>query len=96
MNVPQGFNGLAFEADHGVVCWVEDGELKTSEPVANFEQKVAENVAKYGPLAAKEARQIAFQKEADPLFFAWQRGENTEQAWIDKVAEIRARYPYPA
>jgi uncharacterized protein (DUF1501 family) len=42
------------------------------------------------------ARQQAFQVEADPLFFAWQRGENSEQAWIDKVAEIRARYPYTA
>jgi len=39
-------------------------------------------------------RRTAFQTEADPLFFEWQRGENTEQAWRDKCAEIRARYPY--
>jgi len=45
-------------------------------------------------LEAKEKRQKAFQDEADPLFFGWQRGENTEQEWLDKVAEIRARYPY--
>ena len=44
----------------------------------------------------ESARFAAFQREADPLFFGWQRGENTEQEWLDKVAEIRGRYPYPA
>jgi hypothetical protein len=43
----------------------------------------------------QDARQSAFQREADPLFFKVQRGEATEQEWLDKVAEIRARYPYP-
>lgn len=42
----------------------------------------------------RAARRNAFQAEADPLYFAWQRGEGTEQAWLDKCAEIRARYPY--
>lgn len=45
---------------------------------------------------ARRGRQAAYQVEADPLYFGWQRGENTEQAWLDKVAEIRDRYPYPA
>lgn len=45
---------------------------------------------------AKERRRAAYATEADPLFFGWQRGENTEQEWLDKVAEIRAKYPYPA
>ena len=44
----------------------------------------------------KRARQAAYQAEADPLYFGWQRGENTEQDWLDKVADIRARYPYPS
>ena len=38
-------------------------------------------------------RQAAYQAEADPLFFKWQRGESTEQAWLDKIAAIRQRYP---
>jgi len=42
-----------------------------------------------------EARRTAYQAESDPLFFQWQRGETTEQAWKDKVAEIQARYPEP-
>lgn len=43
---------------------------------------------------AERQRAEAFVKEADPLFFGWQRGENTEQVWLDKVAEIRERFPY--
>lgn len=43
---------------------------------------------------ARRSRLAAFRDEADPLFFGWQRGENTEQAWLDKCAEIRARLPY--
>jgi len=40
-------------------------------------------------------RRQAFQQEADPLFFKWQRGEATEQEWLGKVQQIRERYPYP-
>lgn len=43
---------------------------------------------------ARQRRLLAFRDEADPLFFGWQRGENTEQAWLDKCEEIRQRFPY--
>jgi hypothetical protein len=46
--------------------------------------------------AAQAARQAAYTAEADPLFFKYQRGEVTEAEWLDKIEEIRARYPYPA
>lgn len=38
-------------------------------------------------------RQMAYQKEADPLFFKWQAGEGTEADWLAKREEIRIRYP---
>ena len=41
------------------------------------------------------ARRAAYAAEADPLFFASQRGEATEADWLAKVAEIKARFPYP-
>ena len=44
--------------------------------------------------AARRHRAVAFRDEADPLFFGWQRGENTEQEWLDKCEEIRQRFPY--
>jgi hypothetical protein len=43
----------------------------------------------------KSARAKAYAKEADPLFFVAQRGEATEAEWLAKVAEIKARFPYP-
>jgi hypothetical protein len=40
-------------------------------------------------------RATAYALEADPLFFQAQRGKATQQQWLDKIAEIEARYPYP-
>lgn len=46
--------------------------------------------------AEQEAnRQASYAKEADPLFFLAQRGEATTEEWLAKIAEIKARYPYP-
>ena len=45
--------------------------------------------------AVDQARQAAYQQEADPIFFQSQRGKKTEQEWLDKIAEIDARLPYP-
>jgi hypothetical protein len=38
-------------------------------------------------------RHAAYVAEADPIFFMSQRGEATQQQWLDKVAEIKARWP---
>lgn len=44
---------------------------------------------------AEQSRAAAYRSEADPLFFKSQRGEATTAEWEAKVAEIKARYPYP-
>lgn len=41
--------------------------------------------------SVEEVRRFWYQVESDPLYFKWKRGESTEQAWLDKVAEIKAR-----
>jgi hypothetical protein len=46
-------------------------------------------------ISVEAQRQLAFQQEADPLFFKWRAGEGTEEAWLAKRQEIRDRYPYP-
>ena len=43
--------------------------------------------------AIQTQRRAVLSAEADPLFFKWQRGEATEQEWLDKVQQIRERYP---
>ena len=44
---------------------------------------------------AEDFRAAAYRSEADPLFFKAQRGEATTDEWTAKVAEIKARFPYP-
>jgi hypothetical protein len=54
------------------------------DPVKAAAKKAAE---------AEANRKAAYTAEADPLFFRSQRGEIEEQVWLDKIAEIKARYP---
>ena len=38
-------------------------------------------------------RKIAYHLEADPLFFKYQRGEVTKEEWLNKIQEIKDKYP---
>jgi hypothetical protein len=42
-----------------------------------------------------ELRRLEYQKVSDPLFFAYQRGEATEQEWLDAVQAVKDKYPNP-
>jgi hypothetical protein len=42
---------------------------------------------------ADSSRAEAYRNESDPIYFKWQRGEALYEDWLDKVDEIRARYP---
>lgn len=44
-----------------------------------------------------EQRQLAYQRESDPIFMEAQRDSSrTLDEWNAKVEEIKARYPYPS
>jgi hypothetical protein len=43
----------------------------------------------------EQARQQAYQQTADPLFFEYQRGDATEQEWLDAVQAVKDAHPYP-
>jgi hypothetical protein len=43
----------------------------------------------------QENRRQAYIRDADPLFFGYQRGENTEQEWLDAVQAVKDAHPYP-
>jgi hypothetical protein len=40
-------------------------------------------------------RQVAYRLSADPIFFEFQRGEVTEQDWLDAVQAVKDANPYP-
>ena len=44
---------------------------------------------------ARKNRAEAYRVESDPIFLQWQRGDATEQEWLDKIAEIKERFPKP-
>ena len=74
------------------LTWLSDTPKPTQEeldaawPQVQYEQQRAE---------IETQRRNAYTQEADPLFFSYQRGEATEQDWLDAVESIKARYPYP-
>lgn len=72
---------------------VERQRWETTWTVRN---KTADELANQAASNAKRVeaqRADAYRNEADPLFFKSQRGEVSVQIWLDKVAEIKARYP---
>ena len=67
--------------------WVQVWEVSDAT-----EEEIAERKAEINA-QAEANRAEAYRNESDPLFFKWQRGEATEEEWLYKVSEIRARYP---
>ena len=74
------------------LTWLSDtakptqAELDAQWPQVNYDFQVA---------AVEADRRAAYETQSDPLFFEWQRGDGTEQAWLDAVAAVKAAYPYP-
>ena len=73
---------------------VQTGEVTTVPLTA---EEIAERSQPYVPTQQEQEnfRATAYRLEADPLFFKAQRGEATTDEWTAKVAEIKARFPYP-
>ena len=67
----------------------------TQPTAAEIEAEIARLTAEQPRKEAEANRAAAYRLEADPLFFKTQRGEATTDEWTAKVAEIKARFPYP-
>jgi hypothetical protein len=75
----------AFDAD-GNPVQLDQAKVDAAAIIVAQEQALA---------TAQRNRAAAYTTEADPLFFKAQRGEASIEKWQAKVAEIRARHPYP-
>jgi hypothetical protein len=72
--------------------------------VADFEEKTYTKVWSFNPIPEvsmeehntqmQQLRAEAYKVESDPLALKYLRDECTKQDWLDKIAEIRVRYPY--
>jgi hypothetical protein len=73
--------------------WLD--QLQTQPTEAEIQAELDRLIAEQPLKIAQNQRAAAYAVEADPLFFKAQRGEIAIDEWHAKVAEIRARFPYP-
>ena len=99
-DLPDGATTVEPENHIGESYWLEDGSQHVMDklgpmPEGVFLEKPAPKPPTEAEIAAAvtAARASAYRNEADPLFFKVQRGEATNDEWLAKVAEIKARYP---
>ena len=78
--------------DYAGLTWLSDSpkptqaELDAAWPEVQYQRAYAQ---------VEQERHAAYITDADPLFFKWQRGTGTEQAWRDAVQAVKDAHPYP-
>jgi len=78
--------------DYAALDWQDDSKKPTkAELLALWPVVQAEEAHRVVELARAEAHR----KISDPLFFQYQRGEVTEQEWLDTVQAVKDAHPYP-
>jgi hypothetical protein len=85
--------GAAWVVRGDEVEWLDTEQTEPTE--AEIAAEVTRLTAEQPRKEAEANRAAAYAAEADPLFFKAQRGEATTDEWTAKVAEIKARFPYP-
>jgi hypothetical protein len=68
--------------------WTQVWQVTDATP-----EEVAARTAEYNE-NQKQQRLYAYERESDPIFFKWQRGEGTQQEWLDAVELVKQQYPY--
>ena len=75
------------------LTWLSDTPKPT---LAELQGEWAQVEYEVAYAAVQKQRQAAYQSESDPVFFDFQRGEVTEQDWLDAVQAVKDAHPYPA
>jgi hypothetical protein len=61
-------------------------ELDAAWPQVDYKNQVA---------MVETTRRIQYEAQSDGLFFEWQRGTNTKEAWEAAVQAVKDANPYP-
>lgn len=78
--------------DYSGLEWLDESPKPTE---AELEALWLEVQAETARAEVERARQAAYQQIADPVFFEYQRGDKTEQEWLDAVQAVKDAHPYP-
>jgi len=68
--------------------WTQVWQVSDATPEEIAERKAQKNES------IKQARSEEYKNYSDPLFFKWQRGEGSEEDWLDAVQQIKELLPY--
>ena len=74
------------------LTWLSDSPKPTKKALEAAWPEVQTEIARE---VVEQARQVAYQTESDPIFFEYQRGDKTEQEWLDAVQAVKDAHPYP-
>jgi len=78
--------------DYTGLTWVSDTPKPTKKALEALWAEVQYETA-YARV--EQARRAEYQATTDPMFFEFQRGDVTEQAWLDAVQAVKDANPYP-
>jgi len=78
--------------DYTGLTWLSDTPKPTKKALEALWAEVQYETA-YAQV--ESARLAEYQATTDPLFFEFQRGDVTEQAWLDAVQAVKDANPYP-
>jgi hypothetical protein len=84
---------ISIEPDGTV--WTGADDDRTYPDAAPIDAEYARLVEEEPRAQVEAARLAAYEKQSDPLYFKWQRGDGTEQEWLDAVAAVKTANPYP-
>ena len=79
-------------SDYAGLTWLSDSPKPTEKALEALWPEVQYEVAME---RVEQARQVAYQKTADPLFFKWQAGTGTKEEWEAERQRIKDAHPYP-
>jgi len=78
--------------DYAGLTWLSSGqaptqaELDAQWPAVDYNNQVAQ---------VETTRRTQYEAQSDGLFFEWQRGTNTKEAWEAAVQAVKDANPYP-
>ena len=78
--------------DYTGLTWISDTPKPTKKALEALWAEVQYETA-YARV--EQARRAEYQATTDPMFFEFQRGDLTEQAWLDAVQTVKDANPYP-
>lgn len=78
--------------DYSGLTWLDSTPKPTQEELDALAPATAYNNA---VAAVETTRRTQYEAKSDGLFFEWQRGTNTKEAWEAAVQAVKDANPYP-